>query len=99
MAQIPKARVTTSEPGKPFVPSPLPVAANDNNSKFAMIDAETLLGMKFAPIKYVIPGYVAEGLTLLGGRPKLGKSWLALDFGIVVASGGQSLGAECEHST
>ncbi|WP_234836932.1 AAA family ATPase [Sinorhizobium meliloti] len=80
-----------------------PPAANDNNPAKAakaekpapFVDAETLLGMEFAPIKYVIPGYVAEGLTLLGGRPKLGKSWLALDFGIAVASGGQSLGVEC----
>lgn len=76
-----------------------PPAANDNKPQAekpsAFVDAETLLGMEFAPIKYVIPGYVAEGLTLLGGRPKLGKSWLALDFGIAVASGGQSLGVEC----
>lgn len=68
--------------------------ANDNHAPG--IDAETLLGMEFEPIKYVVPGYVAEGLTLLGGRPKLGKSWLALDFGIAVASGGVSLGAHCE---
>ncbi|WP_234838159.1 AAA family ATPase [Sinorhizobium medicae] len=79
-----------------------PPAANDNNPAKAekpssFVDAETLLGMEFAPIKYVIPGYVAEGLTLLGGRPKLGKSWLALDFGIAVASGGLSLGVECEQ--
>jgi len=69
-------------------------AVNDNNAPG--IDAETLLGMEFAPIKYVVPGFVAEGLTILGGRPKLGKSWLALDFGIAVASGGPSLGATCE---
>lgn len=77
-----------------------PKPANDNKPAvrtFTTVDAETLLGMEFSPIKYVIPGYVAEGLTLLGGRPKLGKSWLALDFGIAVASGGQSLGAECEQ--
>ncbi|NKL23473.1 AAA family ATPase [Rhizobium leguminosarum bv. viciae] len=81
-------------------PAAPPIAANDNKPAKAekpapFVDAETLLGMEFAPIKYVIPGYVAEGLTLLGGRPKLGKSWLALDFGIAVASGGQSLGVEC----
>lgn len=72
-------------------------AANDNKAPSAFVDAQTLLGMEFEPIKYVIPGYVAEGLTLLGGRPKLGKSWLALDFGIAVASGGRSLGVECEQ--
>lgn len=70
-------------------------AANDNRQP-AGIDAETLLGMEFEPVRYVIPGFVAEGLTILGGRPKLGKSWLALDFGIAVASGGVSLGATCE---
>lgn len=76
-------------------PSPLRQAANDNQPS-AFIDAQSLLGMKFDPVKYVIPGYVTEGLTILGGRPKLGKSWLALDFGIAVASGGRSLGVDCE---
>ncbi|MBZ9741011.1 MULTISPECIES: AAA family ATPase [unclassified Mesorhizobium] len=84
-------------PCEEAAPKPRPQPANDNKPKFEPIDAETLLGMEFAPIKYVIPGFVAEGLTILGGRPKLGKSWLALDFGIAVASGGQSLGAECEE--
>ncbi|WP_426433914.1 AAA family ATPase [Bradyrhizobium genosp. P] len=70
--------------------------ANDNRPS-AFIDAQTLLGLEFEPIKYVIPGYVAEGLTILGGRPKLGKSWLALDWVVAVASGGLSLGARCEQ--
>lgn len=73
-----------------------PKPANDNKPS-AFIDAQTLLGMEFAPIKYVIPGYIAEGLTLLGGRPKLGKSWLALDWVVAVASGGPSLGAKCDQ--
>ena len=38
------------------------------------------------PIKWVIPDLVCEGLTILAGRPKLGKSWLALDWSIGVAS-------------
>lgn len=70
--------------------------ANDNQPS-AFIDAQTLLGLEFEPIKYVIPGYVAEGLTILGGRPKLGKSWLALDWVVAVASGGLSLGVRCEQ--
>ncbi|MGY3409517.1 hypothetical protein ACVWZV_005630 [Bradyrhizobium sp. GM5.1] len=74
-----------------FTPKP---PANDNRPS-AFIDAQTLLGLEFEPIKYVIPGYIAEGLTILGGRPKLGKSWLALDWVVAVASGGQSLGVKC----
>lgn len=77
------------------VPIPLkPVAANDNH-RFSAVDAETLLGMKFAPVKWVIPGFVTEGLTILGGRPKLGKSWLSLGFGVGVATGGNCLGSPC----
>jgi hypothetical protein len=74
--------------------------ANDNQPKHEddSIDAETLLGMEFAELSYVVPGYVVEGLTVLGGKPKLGKSWLSLDLGIAVATGGKAMNAvECEQ--
>ncbi|QFY62390.1 AAA family ATPase [Rhizobium grahamii] len=74
-----------------------PQAANQNSPQSAAIDAETLLGMEFAPVDYVVEGYVAEGLTILAGRPKLGKSWMALGFCIAVATGGQTLGVDCEE--
>jgi AAA domain len=73
------------------------IPANDN-TKDDSINAETLLGMDFAPLEYVIPGYVVEGLTVLGGKPKLGKSWWAYDASIAVATGGKAMGAvECEQ--
>lgn len=74
-------------------------AANDNKkADDDSIDAETLLGMEFAELSYVIPGYVVEGLTVLGGKPKLGKSWWAYDAGIAVATGGQAMGSvPCEQ--
>jgi RecA-family ATPase len=48
--------------------------------------------MHFAPIKYVIPGVVVEGLTLFAGKPKIGKSWLLLHAAVAVATGGFTLG-------
>src|SRR5258705_7048422 len=82
-------------------------AANDNMAKPQAnivaiaddtIDAETLLGMDFPPLEYVIPGYVVEGLTVLGGKPKLGKSWWAYDASIAVATGGKAMGmVDCEQ--
>jgi hypothetical protein len=42
---------------------------------------------------WVIPGLLPAGLTLLIGKPKMRKSWLALATGIAVASGGRALGA------
>ena len=60
-----------------------------DDTKDDSINAETLLGMDFAPLEYVIPGYVVEGLTVLAGKPKLGKSWWAYDASIAVATGGK----------
>jgi RecA-family ATPase len=48
--------------------------------------------MTFDPIKAVVPGILIEGLTLLAGKPKAGKSWLMLDVSIAVANGGFTLG-------
>ncbi|WP_181174120.1 AAA family ATPase [Mesorhizobium sp. B2-3-11] len=62
------------------------------------ISARDLASMEFAPIKYVVPGIVAEGLSLLAGRPKLGKSWACLEIAIAVAGGGNCLGnLPCER--
>jgi hypothetical protein len=48
--------------------------------------------MTFPDIKYVVPGIIVEGLTLLAGKPKIGKSWMLLGMSIAVASGGYTLG-------
>ena len=62
------------------------------------IDADTLLGMVFAPLIYVVPGYVVEGLTVLGGKPKTGKSWWAYDVAIAVATGDPAMGkVDCKQ--
>jgi AAA domain len=59
--------------------------------------AEELNQMRFDPIKYVVPGYIVEGLTLLAGKPKIGKSWLLLHAADAVARGGFTLGVLCEE--
>src|SRR4051812_45675913 len=53
--------------------------------------AAELQRMDFPPINFVVPGYIVEGLTLLAGKPKFGKSWLVLHVGIAVSSGGYTL--------
>ncbi|MGB9389007.1 MAG: AAA family ATPase [Xanthobacteraceae bacterium] len=54
--------------------------------------AATLRTQVFEPIKYIVPGYIVEGCTILAGRPKLGKSWFMLDIGLAVGRGGSCLG-------
>jgi RecA-family ATPase len=62
--------------------------------------AHELQKMDFPPIRYAIKDYVPEGLTLLGGKPKIGKSWMSVDFAMAVAKGGRALGSiPCERGT
>jgi AAA domain-containing protein/Toprim domain-containing protein len=54
--------------------------------------AASLKEKKFDPISYVVPMLIPEGVTILAGRPKVGKSWAALDIALALASGGYVLG-------
>ena len=47
---------------------------------------------QFPRISYIVPGIIPEGLTILAGRPKIGKSWMALDIAIGIATGKPVLG-------
>ena len=42
--------------------------------------------------RYIVPGLIAEGLTVLAGPPKVGKSWLSLGLAVAVASGTEAMG-------
>lgn len=54
--------------------------------------AADLMATEFPEPRWAVPGLVAEGLNLLVGSPKLGKSWLCLGLAVAVASGGRALG-------
>jgi hypothetical protein len=54
--------------------------------------AAALQRMTFPPVSYCVPGLIPEGLTIIAGKPKIGKSWMALDICIAVATGRFCLG-------
>jgi hypothetical protein len=56
--------------------------------------AEELCDMEIPEARWTVPGLIAEGGTLLAGKPKLGKSWLALALALAVAQGSAFLGRE-----
>lgn len=59
--------------------------------------ASELQKKTFPELRWIVPGRVTEGLVLLAGKPKAGKSWLALDIAVAVASGGKFLGRDCQQ--
>jgi len=63
------------------------------------ISARELQNTEFPPISWIVRDLVPEGLTLLAGKPKIGKSWLALQMGYAVSSGGEVLGRPVEQGT
>jgi RecA-family ATPase len=56
-----------------------------------------LLDTEFPEPRWAIPGLIPEGLTLFGGRPKVGKSWLMLQAAISVGTGGVFFGQRVER--
>jgi hypothetical protein len=56
--------------------------------------AAELMAKELPAVKWAVPDIVPEGLNVVGGRPKLGKSWLVLGLCVAVASGGVALGTK-----
>jgi hypothetical protein len=56
------------------------------------ITARDLQRKRFNPIRYAVEGYLPEGLTILGGKPKMGKSFMGLNLGVAKANGGEAIG-------
>jgi hypothetical protein len=67
-----------------------PMASKSNAPKIQ--SAAELLAREFPEPKFAVYGLLSEGVTIFAGKPKLGKSWLALSVAIAVASGGRVLG-------
>lgn len=59
--------------------------------------AVELMAMNFPPMQYAIPGVLAEGLNILAGPPKIGKSWFVLQAALAIAYGGRAFGVKVEQ--
>jgi hypothetical protein len=63
----------------------------ETNGKPATFTATELMAMELPPVRWVVPDILPEGVTFLAGKPKMGKSWMALGLSIAVATGGVAL--------
>jgi len=65
---------------------------------FATKSTNEIMNTLYAPVMWVVEGYLPEGFSVLAGRQKLGKTWLAIDWAIAVATGGCAMGEiTCER--
>jgi RecA-family ATPase len=55
-------------------------------------NAAELINMDIPEPKWAVSGILPEGLTLLAGKPKRGKSMMALNLAIAITNGGLALG-------
>ncbi|TMM51683.1 AAA family ATPase [Sulfitobacter sabulilitoris] len=91
----PKSIRTASKTSRPKREASVRKSRKDGIETFT---ARDLQHMDFPPLRFAVQGYIAEGLTLLAGKPKIGKSWMALDFAMAIATGGVALGSiNCEQ--
>src|SRR5262249_18821528 len=65
----------------------------DHDWRANAISAAKLRTLEFPPAWYIVPGFIPEGLCILAGKPKIGKSWMALDLCLGVAGGHRVLGS------
>lgn len=72
---------------RPLQPVPEPP-----ERKTRWTDAE-LMAVQFPEPRWAVPGLLCEGVNLLAGAPKLGKSWLSLGLGADIANGDPALGS------
>jgi hypothetical protein len=61
--------------------------------RFKRTGTNEIMAAVFPPIMWIIDGYLTEGFSVLAGRQKLGKTWLAIDWALAVAAGGYAMGS------
>jgi hypothetical protein len=67
---------------------------DDTSNSARVLTATDLMALELPPIAWIVRDILPEGVTLLAGKPKLGKSWMVLGLSIAVANGGVALGKE-----
>ena len=63
------------------------------------VNCEEIMTQPLKPIEFVVDNLITQGLFILAGAPKIGKSWLALDICLSVAKGENVLNAKTAQGT
>ena len=68
-------------------------------AKLETINAEDLQNRTYEPTHFLADELIPEGLHILAGAPKIGKSWLALWLAVMVAKGDPIWGMGVKQGT
>ena len=63
------------------------------------VDGATLMSQPLTPLNFVVDTLLSQGLHILAGSPKVGKSWLALWLAVTVAKGEPIWGMSVKQGT
>ena len=91
------ADAATWEPGSATIlPSTKPGPTSSERRK-ASFDPVTFTAVELdswtlPEVQWAVKGLLPEGLGILAGKPKMGKSWMAFHIGIAIAVGGVAMG-------
>lgn len=67
--------------------------------KLNTIDGATLMAKPFVPLPFIVDTLLSQGLHILAGSPKVGKSWLALWLAVTMAKGESVWGMPVKQGT
>ena len=71
----------------------------NKTKRLQTIDGESLMSLPFTPLNFVVDTLLSQGLHILAGSPKVGKSWLALWLSVMVAKGEPVWGMPVKQGT
>jgi AAA domain len=75
------------------------VAPDPLSNGWRKMTAAQLLAAAYEEPRWVVPDLLPEGLCVFAARPKTGKSWLSLQLGIALATGGKFLGRDLDRAS
>ena len=73
--------------------------SNKKDRPLVTVDGRTLMDRPLEPPNFVVDTLISQGLHILAGSPKVGKSWLALWLAVTVAKGEPVWGMSVKQGT
>ena len=73
--------------------------SNKMDRPLVTVDGRTLMDRPLEPPNFVVYTLISQGLHILAGSPKVGKSWLALWLAVTVAKGEPVWGMSVKQGT